>query len=131
KLLQQAKYKVDFKEIELETNYEDFTISANTVLIEILLNNLINNALRYSPSKSRIEVNVAPESIEIKHEGAPLPFSEDRLCQRFQEGSDSGVSSGNGLGLAIVKKICDTCNYTIGYNYLNDQHCFTVKFRFE
>src|SRR5699024_3916750 len=29
KLLQQAKYKVDFKEIELETNYEDFTISAN------------------------------------------------------------------------------------------------------
>ncbi len=128
KLLQQAKYKIDFKEISLETNYEDFTISANTVLIEILLNNLINNALRYSPSKSSIEVNVAPEFIEIKNDGLPLPFSEDKLFQRFQKGSHSGASSGNGLGLAIVKKICDTCGYAIHYNYLENRHIFTLNF---
>lgn len=128
KLLMQSQYKADFREIKIETNYDDFTIRANTTLIEILLSNLINNALRYSTAKGILSINVANGCVEIKNDGLPLPFSEDKLFQRFQKGSHSGTSSGNGLGLAIVKKICDTCNYTISYNYLENKHIFTLNF---
>lgn len=129
KLLLQSQYKIDFRKITIETNYADFTIRANATLTEILLSNLINNALDYLPPEGKLSINVADDCVEIKNDGLPLSFSENKLFQRFQKGSNSSSSNGNGLGLAIVKKICDTCNYTIDYNYLGNQHCFVLNFK--
>ena len=129
KIIAQSQYKTAEKSLSIETSYEGFEINANATLTGILLSNLIQNALRYSPLAGKIIINVAPCFVEVKNSGEPLSFSEDKLFERFQKGDTIDASDGNGLGLAIVRKICETCNYTIHYNYLGNQHCFTLNFR--
>lgn len=128
KIIAQSQYKTALKNLSFETNYEDFEINANGTLTGILLSNLIQNSLRYSPSGGEIIINAAPRFVEVKNNGEPLSFSKDKLFERFQKGNNMGASDGNGLGLAIVRKICETCHYAIDYNYLGNQHCFKLNF---
>lgn len=129
KIIVLSQYETAGKDLSIETNYEDFEINANATLTGILLSNLIQNALCYSPSAEEIIINVAPCFVEVRNSGEPLPFSKEKLFERFQKGNTMAASRGNGLGLAIVRKICETCHYNIDYNYLDNQHCFILNFR--
>lgn len=75
--------------------------------IERALDVLIDNALRYSPTGSRVELSSAPGRIEVRDRGPGLS-AEDRgtIFERFHRGS-AGVSGppGSGLGLAIAREL--------------------------
>jgi signal transduction histidine kinase len=83
----------------------DATIAASEEDLAILLDNLIENALRYSPS--RVEVDWGRDGSEawlaVLDEGPGLaPGEETQLFERFARGSAGHKRSGTGLGLAIV-----------------------------
>jgi two-component system, OmpR family, sensor kinase len=83
----------------------DATIDASDEDLAILLDNLIENALRYSPS--RVAVDWGQEGGEawlaVLDEGPGLAAGEEkRLFERFARGSAGSERSGTGLGLAIV-----------------------------
>jgi signal transduction histidine kinase len=83
----------------------DATIAASEEDLAILLDNLIENALRYSPS--RVEVDWGRDGSEawlaVLDEGPGLaPGEETQLFERFARGSAGHTRSGTGLGLAIV-----------------------------
>ncbi len=83
----------------------------NIPLLERLARNLIENAIRYTPAKGRIEVifNVLPDSIRItvSDSGVGIPKSElGKVSQSYFRGSKTKSStSGSGIGLAICAKI--------------------------
>ena len=94
----------DGRSLELVGN-GDATIEASEEDLAILLDNLIENALRYSPS--RVAVDWGREAGEawlaVLDEGPGLAAGEEKgLFERFARGSAGSARSGTGLGLAIV-----------------------------
>jgi signal transduction histidine kinase len=86
----------------------DATISASDEDLAILLDNLIENALRYSPS--RVVVDWGRDGDEawlaVLDEGPGLAAGEEtKLFERFARGSAGSGRSGTGLGLAIVQTL--------------------------
>jgi two-component system, OmpR family, sensor kinase len=97
----------DGRELELVGSGEA-TIAASEEDLAILLDNLIENALRYSPS--RVGVDWGRDGggawLAVLDEGPGLaPGEEARLFERFARGRAGGGSSGTGLGLAIVRTL--------------------------
>jgi two-component system OmpR family sensor kinase len=79
--------------------------------LRILLSNLIDNGIRYSPADARIDVSVISEAtairLEVNDTGPGIALDErNRVFDRFYRVLNS-VESGSGLGLAIVRKIAD------------------------
>ncbi len=99
-----AAAEQDGRSLELVGN-GDATIAASEEDVAILLDNLIENALRYSPS--RVAVDWGQEGGEawlaVLDEGPGLAAGEEkRLFERFARGSAGSERVGTGLGLAIV-----------------------------
>lgn len=102
------------KEQNLELDYQQdaITLKANRVLMNVLVRNLIENAIKYSPSNSTIHIFLGQKSnqvcLEVCDQGQGVP-EEDlmRLTQRFYRHEQSSDTRGTGLGLSIVQKILD------------------------
>lgn len=97
----------DGRELELVGN-GDATIAASEEDLAILLDNLIENALRYSPT--RVEVDWGGDGADawlaVLDEGPGIEAGEEeRLFDRFARGSAGSGRSGTGLGLAIVQTL--------------------------
>ena len=85
--------------------------------LRILLNNLVDNALRHTPGAGRVDVRVrsGPRSnettLEVADSGSGVaPAERKRIFRRFYRGSgaradDEGAPTGAGLGLAIVAAV--------------------------
>jgi signal transduction histidine kinase len=93
-------------EVSLEAGGEAL-IPADAEAVRILVRNLIDNAVRYTPPKGtvRIRVSEAPAEIEVSDTGPGIPPEErERAFDRFYRLKTSS-GGGTGLGLAIVKAI--------------------------
>lgn len=88
-------------------------VRGNADAIYILLRNLLDNAIRYAPSTSTVNIalnrSAAHVVLEICDEGPGIPAEErGRVLERFYRGqSRDGQGSGSGLGLSIVTRIAD------------------------
>lgn len=100
-------------------------VEGNTILVEILLNNLLTNAIRYSDPDSTITVGLAANSLCITNSGTE-PLKQEHLFKRFS--STSSQTPGTGLGLALVKQICNRYHWEIDYHFDDRRHIFTVHF---
>jgi signal transduction histidine kinase/CheY-like chemotaxis protein len=81
-------------------------------LLRQIFNNLISNAIKYSPDGGKIEVHLKCEasqiSVSVRDEGIGIPLEDqERLFQSFSRGSNVGTIAGSGLGLAIAKACID------------------------
>lgn len=93
-------------------------VKSDPILLERILLNLVNNALRYTPAGkifiaarqrgSAVELQVWDTGIGIQLENQQKIFEE-----YFQVKKSEHKNSGSGLGLAIVKKICELLNHRI------------------
>jgi hypothetical protein len=76
------------------------------------LTNLIENALKYSPPGSAIQLAFNSEGdqvvFHIRDQGPGVPLADrEQIFERFKRGSTSGSTSGHGIGLAVVKALMD------------------------
>ena len=95
------------RELEL-VGSDDATIAGSEEDLAILLDNLIENALRYSPTRVAIDWGRDGEEawLAVLDEGPGLaPGEEAKLFDRFARGSAGSGRSGTGLGLAIVQTL--------------------------
>jgi two-component system, OmpR family, sensor kinase len=86
--------------------------------LRVMLSNLIDNAIRYSPAGSRVDVSVTQRDrralLTVQDAGPGIPIADrDRVFDRFFRGGDDLDVPGSGLGLAIVKGIADRHRATI------------------
>jgi two-component system sensor histidine kinase KdpD len=80
------------------------------LLLETVLVNLLENAVKYTPAGSPIEVRLAREEgaalIEVADRGPGLPPGEEaRVFERFYRAADSHRSRGTGLGLTVCEAV--------------------------
>ncbi|WP_020167333.1 MULTISPECIES: ATP-binding protein [Methylotenera] len=91
--------------------------------IKILINNIIDNAIRYSPINAKVDISVIQKNeqviLEINDSGEGI-FTEDfeRVFERFYRGQNKDAK-GSGLGLSIVKEIADQHDAKIVIKNLN------------
>ncbi len=122
------------KQIDLGVERSPFSthIDGNRLMLAELINNLVENAILYSPVQSRITVRVGGDALsaylEVKDSGPGIPVSEQqRVFDRFYRilGTDS---DGSGLGLSIVKEIADLHKASITFMPTNRGTCLRVVF---
>lgn len=93
-------------------------VYADSVLIEQVLINLLENAVRYTPAASplQISVEVSPFAIEVfvADRGPGIPKGmESKLFEKFYRVRNEAAQSGVGLGLAICRAIIEAHGGTI------------------
>ena len=112
----QAKYELlsKEKEINLTTKFIKKTplVFADISLVERAIQNLIDNALKFTPTRGNVAIIVDYDDnnviIKIKDSGAGISTEDQKyIFERFRQADDKQKSRGVGLGLAIVKKIME------------------------
>jgi len=114
------------KNIEIKAELSDNPkLKSNQVLAEILISNLLLNAVRYSESGSAVTVKSTNNKLIISNNGSQA-LDKTALFDRFKKISPE--SKGSGLGLAIVKEICNNNSWQVEYEFENNQHRFILEF---
>ena len=115
------------KEISITKNItEDVMLTMNETLAEILIVNLLINAIKHNIEKGSVTIELNKTYLSIANTGKRLNTNPAIYFERFKKESASNDSMG--LGLSIVKKICDTYDFEISYNYKDRLHILTVNF---
>ena len=113
------------KNISVKTKiYDNVKVNGNIGLTEVLINNLILNAIRHTPINGSISIKLNNSVFEVSNSGTEK-LNSDLLFKRFSRFSKD--NNGSGLGLAIVQEICKSQNWTIDYRFENNNHIFSVK----
>ena len=113
------------KQITITADLEDKEISGSRYLVEILVNNLVINAVRHNHPGGQILIGLTQAALTIKNTGANKPLDDDKIFTRFHK---SSTSDGSGLGLTISKQICDNFGFQLDYQYANPYHIFNIVF---
>ncbi len=98
----------------------------NDVLADMLVSNLISNAVRYNIDRGFIRCRIDDHKLVISNSGRPLNSDPEMLFRRFRKGSDNPQSIG--LGLSIVRKITDNYGMKITYAYSDNVHEVTLTY---
>lgn len=100
------------------------TKNGNSSLTEILINNLLLNAIRHTSPSGSIRIILTAEKFEVANSGS-MALDETLLFKRFSR--QSTKSNGSGLGLAIVKQICNFHKWEINYRFEKINNIFSVS----
>ncbi len=117
-----ARLKVPGIETDLSHEHR---LLIDPFLLDIVLKNLLRNAVSYGAPQGPIRLRTTAESFSISNYGPPLEMAPERLFERFYRNHHKNSSLG--LGLSLVKKICELNDLRIDYRYQDGQHLFQVK----
>jgi two-component system sensor histidine kinase ResE len=125
------------KQAELKFNMEvenDPTfILGNAAQVETLIRNLLDNAIKFTPSGGQVNVKLSSsdEGVQLNVSDTGIGIPEDdlsHLFSRFHRGRNASPYPGSGLGLAIVKAITDQHQATIDVKRKSPGTEFVVRF---
>lgn len=102
-------------EVELE---EEAFIEADDGLLEIVWNNLLSNAFKFTPNEGRVRILQSTEKdvvrISVIDTGCGIDEeTQKHIFDKFYQGDTSRSTEGNGLGLALVKRALELTDGTI------------------
>ena len=117
-VVQLSMIKAEDKKITVALDCDpDIQAKMNKILLEQAILNLVDNSIKYSEQKSRIQINAWSEedmtAISVQDNGCGIAKKhQDRIFERFYvvDKSRSRKLGGTGLGLAIVKHIAEVHN---------------------
>ena len=110
----------------------DALVLADPARLRQVLLNLIENADKYSPAETPIQLVLRATSdgsaIDVIDQGIGIPETElDKVFERFQRGSNAPEKTGSGLGLSVVKLLVEGMGGSIEvHSRLGEGSCFTV-----
>jgi len=117
---------ISLKNIRVKKNFQSsLTHKMNPLLADILISNLIQNAIRHNIEGGSITIQLSGNSIIISNTSDTSIINTNELFQRFRKSEASAESIG--LGLAIVKEICDKYNIELNYTCQSSIHTIQLN----
>ncbi|EQK43335.1 sensor histidine kinase [Paraclostridium bifermentans] len=135
KLIKRQMYLIEEKELKLDVKYQsEIFINADEERIAKAINNLINNAIKYSPENADLLIRLYKKEnaiLEIENTGITIDEKhKDKLFKPFYrvEKSRNRKTGGSGLGLYIVSQILREHGFK--YNIKNGKNSviFIIEF---
>ncbi len=116
----------EFKEVDLVYSEEGNLVKRmNKDLAEILISNLLKNAIVHNVKGGVVEIAVNKNSFSISNTGSRKALNQDKLFSRFyKESEEKGTT---GLGLSIIKAILDLYRGSVAYTF-SDKHSLLIRF---
>lgn len=108
------------QELEIQTDLKVCEVQADEGELSVIIKNLVENAIRHTPSGSKIRVSISNNTLSVEDSGLGVPEqSKDRVFDRFYRVNQSDLS-GSGLGLAITKELLSHFNASISLTTSQD-----------
>jgi two-component system sensor histidine kinase CiaH len=115
---------------------ETIFVDADEQFLSIIFSNLLENALKYSPANSMVEINIQSQNnkvvVLVKDSGAGISDAEkENVFKKFYRigNEETRSAKGTGLGLFITKNLCDLHNIQISISDNNPKGTvFTLRF---
>ena len=123
---------IETKNLELNCDFDDVIIFSSKSLLEIVWNNLISNAIKFTPNGGKIDISLKRKNknVEIKVSDTGCGMTSEtgsKIFEKFYQGDTSHSTQGNGLGLALVKKVIDILGGEIAVqSEVNKGSTFTI-----
>lgn len=128
-LKQRLSYFSDFidqKKLTVETNLnEETTLTVDPALCEILIDNILKNAIRHNLPNGRLIISLENKQLTISNSGETPDKPVEEFFNRFSRKDPSATL---GLGLSIVKKIVEYYGYQISYSFHEGIHSVSIRF---
>ena len=128
---------IEKKNIELSCDFDDVSIVSSKSLLEIVWNNLISNAVKFTGDGGKIAISLKGNNggaeVKVSDTGCGISSaSGERIFEKFYQGDTSHSGEGNGLGLALVKKVIDVLGGEISVqSQINKGSTFTILLKAE
>ncbi len=113
------------RQLLVHTELDQLWLPMNGYLADMLLNNLLLNAIRHNRHSGRVDIHLRDRLLRISNSGPAPGFDASTIFDRFVKGAHSG---GTGLGLAIVRQICDNYRFPVVYAYAEELHTLEISF---
>ena len=110
--------KIEEKNIELNVDLDDITVKSDKALLEIVWNNLISNAIKYTSYGGTVSIDLKKDKngimVRVADNGCGMSREmQKHIFDKFYQGDASHSQEGNGLGLALVKQVVNMLNCKI------------------
>ena len=119
------------KNVDLQLDFEEFTIEANEEMLKQVWINLIDNAVKFVPPLGTVALEVIDQGealcVKVGNTGSEISIDkQEKIFHKFYQADDSHATKGNGIGLAIVKRIVDLHHGTVSVSSGSGVTTFTV-----
>lgn len=120
-------YKLNNSQIECENG---IFIEADKKLIKSVVENLIDNAVKYTTDIGKISVKLKNGEFSVQNPYKAVTKQEiEDMWKPYYRSTEQNKAKGHGLGLAIVKNILDLHGYKYGAKYSDDNIIFSFEFK--
>ena len=120
------------KNLTLDLDFDEHRISANEEMLKQVWINLLDNAIKFSPSTGEIRIGIEETDrslrISVTNFGSEIPADKmDKIWNKFYQADESHASNGNGIGLAVVKYIVTLHKGTVSAVSTNSRTTFVTE----
>ena len=119
------------KNIDLQLDFDEYTVEGNEELLKQVWINLVDNAVKFSPRCGTVILDITEGAgtvtVTIGNTGPEIPPEKmEKIFNKFYQTDESHATEGNGIGLAIVKRVIDLHGGTISVNCKDGMTTFAV-----
>lgn len=106
--------------IEVRQAASAATIQAIPAVMDIVLGNILNNAIKYTDRKL-VTLHIAARQVVVQDYGPGIDSAaQAKLFERFQRGNGSD-GGGTGIGLALVRRFCEQYGWTLDFQSAHNE----------
>ncbi len=115
---------IDIRDIEVRKTLGTCIVNMDAGLAEIMVNNLLKNAIKHNIQQGFISIFLTPQVLIIENTGVSIEGNPEEFFERFTIGKTGNL----GLGLAIIKQICEVNKFDISYTVKENIHTLKISF---
>ena len=122
-------------DLGFEAKTDSAVIRGNALMLEEMIQNLVDNACRYCPRGTVIDVRIEPLEgglrLSVADNGPGIPPQDrERVLERFTRLQEKEAAEGSGLGLAIAREVAQMHRGTLELSDGDDRRGLTVSVAF-